>query len=180
MSAPFRVGYVPGVMPDTWQRRWSERSRRPLELVRVEVADQEPAIREGRVDMCLVRGPVDREGLHLIPLYEEVPVVVASREHPVAAYDEIALSELADEHHHQVPPLTPADAVAAVAAGTGIVVLPLSLARLHQRKDVVAVPLTDVATSPVGLSWLVEHDDPDLETFIGVVRGRSVRSSRGR
>jgi DNA-binding transcriptional LysR family regulator len=179
-AAPFRVGYVPGVMPGKWEQRWRERYRRRLELVQVEVADQEQVIRSGAVQMALVRGAVDRDGMHLIPLYRETPVVVASREHPVAAYDEIDVGELADEHQHQVPPLAARDAVEAVAAGTGVVVLPRSLARLHSRKDVVAVPVTGVPESPVGLAWLVDNDDPDVESFIGIVRGRTARSSRGR
>ncbi|HET7683392.1 MAG TPA: LysR substrate-binding domain-containing protein [Marmoricola sp.] len=179
MIEPFRVGFVPGVMPDKWRRLWQERSRRPLELVQVAVADQERSLRNGDVAMCLVRGEVDRDGMHLIPLYREQPVVVASREHPVAAFDEIDVAELADEHQHAVPPLAVKEAVEAVAAGTGVVILPLSLARLHHRKDVVAVPVAGVPDSPVGLAWLIESADPDLETFIGVVRGRTVRSSRG-
>ena len=58
--------------------------------------------------MCLVRLPVDRDGLHLIPLYDEQPVVVVSREHPVAAYDEIDVADLADEHLLQDPDDVPA------------------------------------------------------------------------
>ena len=47
--------------------------------------------------MALMRLPVDRDGLHCIPLYDEVPVVVAGHEHFVAAGDEVALDDLADE-----------------------------------------------------------------------------------
>lgn len=166
-------------MPDKWRRLWEERSRRPLELVQVAVPDQERSLRDGAVAMCLVRGEIGRSGLHLIPLYRERPVVVASREHPVAAFDEIDVAELADEHQHAVPSVEARDAVEAVAAGTGVVVLPLSLARLHHRKDVVAVPVLGVPESPVGLAWLVDNEDPGVETFIGVVRGRTARSSRG-
>lgn len=179
MTEPFRVGFVPGVMPDKWARRWAERSRRPLELVPVAESVQEDVLRDGTVQMCLVRGEVDRTDLHLIPLYRERPVVVASTEHPVAAYDEIDVAELADEHQHAVPPLEVRDAIEAVAAGTGVLVVPMSLARLHHRKDVVAVPVTGVPESPVGLAWLIDDEDPSIETFIGVVRGRTVRSSRG-
>ncbi len=177
----FRVGFVPGVTPDKWGRIWRERVRRSLELVVVEVADQEAALREGRVDMCLVRGEVDRDVLHLIPLYREVPVVVVPVEHPVTAYDEIDVAELADEYDvlGEHPEITIRQAVETVAAGTGIVIVPMSLARLHQRKDVAFRPVTGVEESPVGLAWLRENDDPDTETFIGIVRGRSARSSRG-
>lgn len=177
--SPFRVAFVAGVMPDKWARIWSERSRRKLELVPIDVADQERVIRDREVDMALVREMEKGDGLHLIPLYREQPVVVASVEHPVSAYEEIDVAELADEHQHQVPPLSARDAVEAVAAGTGVVVLPKSLARLHHRKDVKAVPVSGVDESPIGLAWLVDNEDPDVQTFIGIVRGRSANSSRG-
>ncbi|MGY2875046.1 DNA-binding transcriptional LysR family regulator [Marmoricola sp. URHA0025 HA25] len=183
-ATSFRVGFVPGVMPGKWERAWRERMRRPLELVNVEVADQEAALREGRVQMCLVRGEVDRDAFHLIPLYREVPVVVVPVEHPVTAYDEIDLAELADELDvlRQHPGLALGDAIATVAAGTGIVVVPMSLARLHARKDVAFRPVTGVEESPVGLAWLRDQpgddDDPDIQAFIGIIRGRTPRSSR--
>ena len=184
-SAAFRVGFVPGVMPGKWERIWRDRRRRPLELVSVEVAEQERALEEGRVDMCLVRGAVDPDRMHLIPLYREVPVVVVPLEHPVTAYDEIAVAELAGEYDvlGEHPELTVKQAIETVAAGTGIAIVPMSLARLHHRKDVEFRPVTGVEESPVGLAWLrdpvADQEDPDLETFIGIVRGRTVRSSRG-
>lgn len=183
--AAFRVGFVPGVMPGKWERAWHERMKRRLELVPVEVADQETALREGQLDMCLVRGEVDRDVMHLIPLYREVPVVVVPVEHPVTAYDEIDVAELADEYDvlREHPELPTKQAVETVAAGTGIVVVPMSLARLHRRKDVEFRPVTGVEESPVGLAWLREppgdRDDPDIQAFIGIVRGRTARSSRG-
>jgi DNA-binding transcriptional LysR family regulator len=181
---PFRVGFVPGVMPGKWERMWRERTRRRLELVQVEVAGQEDALRDGRVDMCLVRGAVDPDAFHLIPLYREVPVVVVPVDHPVAAYDEIDVGELSEEHDVLAanPGLTTKQAVETVATGTGIVVVPMSLARLHQRKDVVFRPVTGVDESPVGLAWLRrpagEDEDPDIQVFIGIIRGRTPRSSR--
>lgn len=188
---PFRVGFVPGVMPGKWERMWRERSRRRLELVTVEVADQEAALREGRVTMCLVRGEVDRDVFHLIPLYREVPVVVVPVDHPVTAYDEIDVAELSDEYDvlREHPELTTKQAVETVAAGTGIVVVPMSLARLHHRKDVAFRPVLGVEESPVGLAWLrdspgeddaaAKRDEEDIEVFIGIIRGRTPRSSRG-
>jgi len=177
---PFRLGCVPGVTPGKWERVWRERQRRPLELVWVEVADQDGVLRAGEVDMCLVRGEVDRDTFHLIPLYREVPVVVVPREHPVTAYDEIDVAELADEYDvlREHPDITTKQAVETVAAGTGIVIVPMSLARLHHRKDVEFRPVTGVDESPVGLAWRIDHEDPGVETFIGIVRGRTPRSSR--
>jgi DNA-binding transcriptional LysR family regulator len=181
VEAAFRVGFVPGVMPGKWERTWHERMRRRLELVAVEVADQEAALREGRVAMCLVRGEVDRDAFHLIPLYREVPVVVVPVDHPVTAYDEIDVAELADEYDvlREHPEITTKAAIETVAAGTGVVIVPMSLARLHARKDVAFRPVTGVEESPIGLAWRRDGDDPDLESFIGIVRGRTARSSRG-
>lgn len=176
--SPFRVAFVAGVMPDKWARMWAERVRRPLDLVPIDVSEQEDVVRDGAVDMCLVRDLEKPPGWHLIPLYREQPVVVASIDHPVSAYDEIDIGELVDEYQHEVPPLSARDAVEAVAAGTGVVVLPKSVARLHHRKDVRAVPVTGVEESPVGLAWLIDNEDPDVQTFIGIVRGRSANSSR--
>jgi DNA-binding transcriptional LysR family regulator len=198
----FRVGFVPGVTPDKWSRAWAERMpRRPLTLVPLdEGVDGVALLRAGELAMCLVRLPVDTDGLHLIPLYDERPVVVVSGEHPVAAYDEIDVAELADEHllqdpdtvpawrdlatevsqgsRHPVPAMTTRQAVESVAADAGVLVLPMSVARLHHRKDVVAVPVTGVPTTKVGLAWLREADDDRVETFVGVVRGRTANTSR--
>ncbi len=66
-----------------------------------------------------------------------------------------------------------------VAGGTGVLIVPMSVARLHHRKDVTFRPVTDLPPTTVGLSWLVDNDDPRVQTFIGIVRGRTERSSRG-
>jgi hypothetical protein len=55
----------------------------------------------------------------------------------------------------------------------------MSLARLHHRKDVVAVRVTGVPTTKVGLTWRVDDEDERVQAFIGVVRGRTANSSRG-
>jgi DNA-binding transcriptional LysR family regulator len=70
------------------------------------------------------------------------------------------------------------DAVEVVASGTGIVIVPMSIARLHHRKDTAYRPVVDLPPTKVGLAWLVDNDDERVQTFIGIVRGRSERSSR--
>ena len=200
-EGPFRVSFVTGVVPDKWVRAWSDRASASLVMVPVEQQEQLDHLRSGRADMAFVRLPVDRDGLHLIPLYRERPVAVVSKEHPVAAYDEIPVADLAEEHLLQdpddvpawrdlatevrngtrlpVPAMTLGQTVESVAAQAGIVVLPMSVARRHHRKDVVAVPVLGVEETQVGLAWPHDVDDPRIETFIGIVRGRTPRSSRG-
>lgn len=190
---PFRVGFVTGATPDKWAGVWRRRHpREPLELVPVEQDDQETGLRDGSLDMCLVRLPVDREGLHCIPLYDEVPVVVAGHEHLVSIATELRLEDLDDEQlvlphpsgwrpaaeQLDWPPMSARDAVETVAAGTGIVIVPMSVARLYARKDVVHRPVTDLPPTTIGLAWLDSNDDPRVQTFIGIVRGRTERSSR--
>ncbi len=177
---PFRVAFVPGVTPDKWVRRWRDRfPEEAIEPFPVEERHQTAVLFDDRADMSLVRLPVDTTGLHLIPLYAEVPVVVVSTEHVVAAFERIHVHDLTDEHHWDLAEVTAKEAVEAAAAGTGVVVLPLSVARLHHRKDVVAVPVDGVEEHRVGLAWRVGSEDPRSEQFIGIVRGRTERSSRG-
>ena len=201
MAEPFRVGFVPGVSPGKWLSRWEERMPdSPLEPRLVEVVEQRELLTAGELDVCFVRLPLDREGLHLIPLYTEVPVVVAAKDHPLTAFDELDVADLAGEHLLQdpatcpewaavadevrdgtrveTPPMTLEQAVEVAASGAGVLILPMSLARLHQRKDVRHRPLTGVAGSGIGIAWLVDNEDPRVETFVGIVRGRTERSSR--
>lgn len=195
-TSPLRIAFVAGVTPDKWARIWRERhGDTPLHLAPVDQAEQRRVLDDGEADMAFVRLPVDREGLHLIPLYEEQPVVVVAKEHPVAAYDEIPLADLADEQlvagdvpgwsdlqrvaPLEFPEMTIKQAIEVVASGTGVAIVPMSLARLHHRKDVVHRQVLDVPTTQVGLAWSVDNDDPRLEDFIGIVRGRRANSSRG-
>lgn len=189
---PFRVGFVTGATPDKWAGRWRERRRDPLELVPVEEAEQEEALRTGRIDMCLVRLPVDREGLHCIPLYEELPVVMTSTEHLVTAADDVTLADLDEEQllvpHRSGwrpsaaqldwPDMSLAEAVEVAASGTGVVLMPMAQARLHHRKDVTHRVVTDLPTTTVALAWLASNEDPRTQVFVGIVRGRTERSSR--
>ena len=176
---PFRVAFVAGVSPDKWVRRWRERTPRdPIEVDLVEDSDQVAVLHETRADMSFVRLPVERAGLHVIPLYVEVPVVVLSVEHELTLLDELSLADVADEELIEDAPMTVKDAVAVVAGGGGALVVPMSLARLYARKDVTSRPLVDGPESRVALAWRVDNEDPRVETFIGIVRGRTAQSSR--
>ncbi|HEX5090404.1 MAG TPA: LysR substrate-binding domain-containing protein [Nocardioides sp.] len=174
----FRLGFVTGATPDKWAGVWRERQREPIELVPVTEDVQEHGLRTSALDMALVRLPVVRDGLHVIPLYEELPVAVMNVDNVLTLLDEVTTDDLADEHQDWTG-VSLRDAVEAVAAGTGVLVVPMSVARLHHRKDVTYRTVTDLATTQVGLAWLEDNDDPRVQTFIGIVRGRTSRSSRG-
>ena len=77
------------------------------------------------------------------------------------------------------PPAETSEAIATVAAGVGVAIVPMSLARLHHRKDVTFRPLRGGPVSTVALAWESDRTTADVETFIGIVRGRTAHSSRG-
>lgn len=192
-----RLGAVPGATPGRWIDTWNDRMPHvALELVPIAFAAQRAALADGLVDLALVRAPFDDDGMHAIPLYDELPVVIASAESHLLAADELTPADLEGETllttaedvlgaldlptaPSAIPPLaTVEDAVGTVAAGVGILVAPMSLARLHHRKDVEYRILRDAPVSPVLLAWPKASTTPDIEAFVGVVRGRTARSSR--
>jgi DNA-binding transcriptional LysR family regulator len=179
-------------------RIWQERLPDiPLNLVAVSAAEAPEVLRRGGADAGFVRLPIDRTDLSVIPLYTETTVVVIPKDHIVAAVDEVSAEGLADEivfhplddtlaweHPPGRPaierPATTADAVELVAAGLGLLVVPQSLARLHHRRDLTYRTVTDAPQSGVALSWPEDETTDLVEDFIGIVRGRTVNSSRGR
>ncbi|MFD9076954.1 LysR family substrate-binding domain-containing protein [Streptomyces lasiicapitis] len=198
VSPSFRLAYVPGVTPAKWVRVWNERlTDVPLTLVPVAPADADGVLRDGSADAGLVRLPVDRTVLSAIPLYTETTVVVVPKDHLVTAAEEVGVADLADEivlhplddtlAWETLPgrpalerPATTADAIELVAAGIGVLAVPQSLARLHHRRDLTYRPLTDAPQSSVVLSWPEDATTDLVEEFIGIIRGRTVNSTRGR
>ena len=202
MPVTFSIAFVAGVTPTKWTRTWADRRPdQPLEVFRTDPSDQDAVLRDGRAQVSLVRLPIDETDLSLIALYREIPVVVAARDHFIADADSVLVADLADEHLLQDPADVPEwrlvatelkdgtrrplpamrdldDAMAQVAAGVGILIVPHSIARLYGRKDVVSRPVEDVAESQVSLAWLSSETTEDVEEFIGIVRGRTKDSSR--
>jgi len=188
----FTIAFVTGATPDKWARIWRDRERERLELVPVEQPQQLDGVRAGTHSMALVRLPIDRDGLHCIPLYEEQQVVVVVKEHYLSLAEQVTLAELAEEQlvlphasgwtpsasQLDWPAMSEKDAIEVAASGGGVVILPASVARLFHRKDVVARPVADLDPTSVGIAWRIDDEDPRVQTFIGIVRGRTARSSR--
>src|SRR5690606_38214007 len=191
-----RLGLVPGTTPGKWVDAWKQRMPHvELELVPISFADQRERLDD--LDLALVRLPLERtQDLHVIPLYDEVPVVVAAKDSHLLAADELSADDLVDQvlitpgddvlgsldlptavpNFPTIP--TTEHAVETVASGVGILVVPMSLARLHRRKDADYRPLLGGRTSTVALAWPVDATTPDVDAFVGIVRGRTANSSR--
>lgn len=200
---PFRLGAIEGATPGKWIDVWRARMPDiPIDLVPLGIADQRAALgidtSSASVDAALVRLPIDREGLHVIPLYDEVPVVVCAADSHLTAADELTADDLAGEvlivpvaspievavpHAAEprfAPPASVEEAIAIAASGVGVVIVPMSLARLHHRKDADYRPLAGGPHSTVALAWAARYaETPALvDAFIGIVRGRTANSSR--
>lgn len=197
-GAVFRLAYVPGVTPAKWVNVWTERLPDvPITLITVPAAEAVALLRDGGADAAFVRLPVDRDGLSVIPLYVETTVAVAPKDHALTTADEVTVADLTDDEiFHPLDdtlewasrpglpaftrPATTGEAVELVASGSGLLLVPQSLARLHHRRDLTYRPMPDAPQSQVALAWPTDATTDLVEDFIGIVRGRTVNSSRGR
>ena len=168
-----------GVTPTKWERIWNERMRRQrLELRLTTPSDAFAALRDGSADAAFLRDVAADDEFSAIRLYEEQPVVVASRDHLFSALgtnetigaDELAAETLLDGQD--------ADTVELVAAGVGVARMPQSVARALSRRDVIARPLRDAAPTTISLVWPIDRTTAAVEALIGIVRGRTENSSR--
>ena len=171
-QSSFRLGYVPGVTPAKWVRIWAERLPRvPLELIQVAAADapglvrarrgrRRPAPAADRPRRPARHSPVRRADGGRGP---EGPRGHGGRrgDHRRTSPTNSCCTRWTTSSSWDRPPgrvigerpAGTADAVALVAMGTGLLVVPQSLARLHHRKDLTYRPLTDAPESQVALSW---------------------------
>ena len=180
---PLTLAYVPGVTPGKWIGRWTDRKDRELHAYQCPEDTVLDDLRAGRADLVFVRIPEEGftrpDGLSVIPLYEERPVVAAAKESAVAAFDELDLADLAGENLLDLRDMGGADVgMEVVASGAGLLVLPMSVAKLYSRRDVVARPLSGVPATRIAVAWLEGSEDEGIEEFVGIVRGRTANSSR--
>lgn len=187
----FTVGFMPGLIVTGPVRELSRRHPAlAVEVVRTGWEDQAEVLRDGRADVGYVRLPVDERGLTLRALLSEPRVVVLPADHRLAGKDGAALADLADDRLLQDPAAVPewpaarrsgapgARAVPVmhsveeklehVAAGHGVVVLPLSTAAFYTRPDVTHVHIRDIGPNRVCLAWAADRRTPLIREFVSI------------
>lgn len=179
------VHFVVGVTPGKWAKVWAERMpRHPLHLIQGAPAEVLAALRNGDAQLAFLRDAVSTTEFNRIALYTERPVVVAPKGHLFEVADTVTASDLeAETVLTQEWPL----AVELVGANLGVAVMPQSVARALSRRDVIVRPYqgseAGAEETSVALVWSREVQAEPLATliqeFVGVVRGRTVNSSRG-
>ncbi len=197
-TEPFRLGFVAGATPGKWVSIWRERYPEiELELIPLDAANTRTALLAGDIDIAIAREPFSHDDLHVIALYDEVVGAVVSIDSALESVAEITLDDLAgeviivprDDAAHFGPiegtveprfdaPATTEDAIETVASGVGVVIVPMSIARAHKRKDVTFRPIVGAEPTHVGLAWDRANDSAEVQAFIGIVRGRTAQSSR--
>jgi DNA-binding transcriptional LysR family regulator len=184
------VGFMPGIVVTPAVRVLSR--HRPdvsVRLLRTSWHDQVEVVHDGRVDVSIVRLPVDQRGLTVRPLFTEPRVVVVPAGHRLAGKESVSVTELADEHLLQDPAAVPEwrdialelrkrdrpevphvnsveEKLELVAAGAGISILPLSTATFYTRQDVIGIPVEDIGPNQVCLAWLATRRSPLIDAFV--------------
>ncbi|MEJ4112705.1 LysR family transcriptional regulator substrate-binding protein [Corynebacterium kroppenstedtii] len=138
--------------------------------------------RDGVVSDAEARG----KRIHLIELYEEQPGVAVPKDHPMSLFPAVGMRDLEDEKIMWQPAM-PHGAVSipdvraaldVVAANVGIVIAPRPLLKVMNKRGVVDVALDDGHPTQLAMVWLQARDNEDIQNLVGIVRGRTPRSSR--
>jgi DNA-binding transcriptional LysR family regulator len=188
----FTIGFMPGlIVTDAVRAMLARHPQLTVDVLRTSWDDQTEVIRDGRVDVSYVRLPVDQRGLQVRPMLTEPRVAVLPDDHQLAGKATISVADLADEHLLQDPEAVPEwrdiatemrtrqrrDAPAFrtveeklehVAAGHGIVLLPLSTAAFYTRPGVRYSQVSDIPPNQVCLAWDAARRSPLLRDFAAI------------
>lgn len=149
---------------------------------------------EGPVAGLPATAPSTRDGWAVVPLWTEQTVVVVRKDHVLTVVDAVDVADLAgetllvpgDDVLGWVPPEVDVvevpdlpTAADLVANGAGVLLVPHSLARLHDRKGTAVRVVPDAPGSPVVLVWRTDAEHEHAQELVGIVRGRTAGSSRG-
>ena len=147
-----------------------------VNVLRTSWDDQTAVLHDGRADASYIRLPADQSGLQIQALLAEPRMAALPTGYRLAGKDTITIADLADEHLLQDPGAVPEwrdiatemrarrrrgapvfctveEKLEHVAAGHGIVVLPLSTAVFYTRPGIAYSHVGDIAPNQVCLAW---------------------------
>ena len=199
----FTVGFMPGLIVTAEVRvLTSHHPELTVDVLRTNWDDQTEVIHDGRVDVSYVRLPIDPRGLEIRPLLSERRVVVVPADHRLAGKEQISITDLADEHLLQDPAAVPEwrdiatelrdsgrraptpyyrsveEKLEHVAAGHGVIVLPLSTATCYTRGDITHIGIEDIAPNQVCLAWDSSRRNPLIGEFVAIATSDLLDGSR--
>ena len=126
---------------------------------------------------------------HVVELYQERWVVLGRKKHDIGLVSEVTLADLEDLPDNRIgkgelviPVGEPQLALSYAESGTGIAILPETLAKVAGTFEGTARPLVMDAATRVCAVWLkdrpAECPEELIQEFIGMLRGRRAQSSR--
>lgn len=202
----FVRGVAPSKWAARWNRAVREQPLElvPVDLLEVEVARTDLDVLLERVAPGAVPPGSDaaQRTRHATRLYEETIALVLPADHELATRHEVDLEDLAlvpllshPDHFPEWPaaqawkdpawmPQHAKATLELVATGLGGALMAQPLARhLSDKRLHAVIPVTQEGSSllpgtKVWASWRVERDGNDVQRLIGVLRGRTARSSR--
>jgi DNA-binding transcriptional LysR family regulator len=188
----FTIGFMPGlIVTDAVRALASRHPQLAVSVLRTGWDDQTAVLRDGRADVSYIRLPADQSGLQVRPLLAEPRVAALPADHRLAGKDTISIADLADEHLLQDPaavpewrdtatemrtrdrPSAPAfrtveEKLEHVAAGQGIVLLPLSTAVFYTRPGVAYSHVSDIPPNQVCLAWDATRRSRPIQDFAAI------------
>ncbi|WKD57940.1 LysR substrate binding domain protein [Corynebacterium capitovis DSM 44611] len=182
--------FATGTEPGKWLRRYEEGTRHGLAASGAD--DPLAGLLAGECDLALVRLPDPRVGpeYHVVILYDEAPGIAVPRESDYASVyagtgeavteDDVALEPVNFVYREGANLDDLRTALQVVAANVGVAFAPIPLLRALSKKQVTVLRVAHAGVEPtrVGLVWRRDHDSNAIQDFVGVAKGRSVRSSR--
>lgn len=177
------IAFATGTEPGKWFRRFEELTGSRLET---RPADDPFVLVGKQATAALVRLPDERvtDEYHVVRLYEEAAGVAVPKDSVYAEVGEVTRSDLADEivnFDGQSPIDDLRSALQVVAANVGVAYAPLPLLKNLARKQIKALHLLgEEPATQIALVWRKADDSDAVQDFVGVTKGRTVRSSRGK
>ncbi|GAA1883371.1 LysR family transcriptional regulator [Asanoa iriomotensis] len=190
---PLRLGHAWSALGEhttTLLRRWPRaHPETPLELLRVD--ERDAGLARGRVDVAILRGPVDLPDVVVESVLREPRVAAVPVDSALAARAALRLADLADQPiavntrsgtttlELWPPDRIPAAAVevantddwlAAITAGRAVGVTTTATAAMHPHPAVAYVPLTDAPDVTVHLAWREPPSHPAVADLLALTR----------
>jgi DNA-binding transcriptional LysR family regulator len=188
----FTIGFMPGlIVTDAVRAMLGRHPQLTVDVLRTSWDDQTEVIHDGRADVSYIRLPADQSGLQSQPLLTEPRVAVLPDDHRLTGKATVSIADLADDHLLQDPEAVPEwrdiaselrtrhrpDAPAFrtveeklehVAAGHGIVLLPLSTAAFYTRPGVSYSQVSDIPPNQVCLAWDATRRSRLIQDFAAI------------
>lgn len=181
------IAFVTGTEPGKWFLRYGQLTGTQPETIPSD--DPFPLI-GSEVDAALIRLPDARvtDEFHVVRCYEEAPGVAVPKDSVYAEVGEVRRADFEDEianftysEHSLIDDLR--TALSVVAANVGIAYGPLPLLKALSKKQVVPLELPageGAEATTVALVWRKADDCDAIQDFVGITKGRTPRSSRGK